>query len=192
MSDELRQSYLDENYAHTTHIFVATEYDYNIDENGTLIYDSDGKYTVDLTEEQKSEKRKKISEIDALELNSENFFEYQEKYNEDPAIKEYKNGYFVSSKIDYDTAYISAALTMEVGEIRKVEGENGVYYILKQEMPKGAYSDSDNADFFEKYDSYILDYLYWQEMDVHLDKITVNESLKKNISIKTVTPCWHF
>lgn len=192
LTDEARETYLKDNYAHTTHIFIATEYNYNIDDDGNVIYDDEGNYTTELTEEQKKEKETVIAEIDSLTLTAENFGEYQKKYNEDIAIDKYANGYFVSSNIDFDTAYITAALTMDPGEVQKVEGTNGIYYILKQEMQEKAYEDERNADFFESYDEMVLNYLYWEYMDDLYADITVNDEIKKNISIKTVSPCWYF
>ena len=192
LTDDLRDSYLNENYAHTTHIFVATEYSYNIDNDGNIIYDSNGNYTTKLTEDQKKEKQNKIKDMDALTITAENFANYQKQYNEDPSINLYKNGFFISTSNNYDAAYASAALTMKPGEVKKVEGSEGVYYILKQEMPAKAYSDKDNADFFENYDKKILDYLYWQHMEEFYKDISVNDEVKKNISIKTVDPCWYF
>lgn len=192
LTDDLRASYLNDNYAHTTHIFVATEYSYNIDKDGNIIYDSNGNYTTELTEDEKKEKQNKIKEIDALTLTADNFAEYQKQYNEDPAINLYKNGFFISTSNNYDAAYSTTALTMKPGEVKKVEGSEGVYYILKQEMPSKAYSDKDNSDFFENYDKNILDYLYWQYMEEVYKEISVNEEVKKNISIKTVEPCWYF
>ncbi len=192
LNDEMRDKYLEENYAHTTHIFVATEYDYNIDKDGNVIYDSNGSYTTELTDQQKKEKQEKIAEIEALDLTVDNFSEYQKKYNEDIAVDKYKNGYFVSSNITFDTSYVTTALTMQPGEIKKIEGENGVYFILKSDMSKKAYSDKDNADFFKDYDNHVLDYLYWQYMEELYADITVNDEVKKNISIKTVEPCFYF
>lgn len=192
LTDELRASYLNENYAHTTHIFVGTEYAYNLDKDGNVIYDSNGNYTTALTDEQKKDKLAKIAELDAISLSTDNFAEYQGKYNEDPSLKNYKNGYFVSTNNNYDAAYVTTALTMKPGEIKKVEGNQGVYYILKQEMPQKAYSDTANSDFFDKYDNHILDYLYWEYMDDIYAEIEVNEEIKKTVSIKTVEPCWYF
>ena len=192
LTDELRESYLLDNYAHTTHIFIGTEYSYNIDDEGNIIYDSNGNYTTSLTDAQKKEKQDIIAQIDALELNAVNFSDYQSKFNEDPSLKNYKNGYYVSTNNNYDAAYVTTALTMMAVEVKKVEGNQGVYYILKQEMPQKAYYDTANSDFFDKYDNHILDYLYWQYMDEIYSQIDVNEEVKKNISIKTVDPCWYF
>ena len=192
LTDELREQYMRDNYAHTTHIFVSTEYAYNIDKDGNIIYDEEGNYTTKLTEEQKKEKQKVIEELDSVELNTINFNEYQKKYNDDVAIDKYKNGYYVSSNISFDTAYVSAALTMKEGEIKKVEGTNGVYYILKQEMPKAAYADKDNSDFFVDYDKSVLSYLYWEfKTDLYKD-IETNDKNKEGLTIKSVAPCWYF
>ena len=59
-------------------------------------------------------------------------------------------------------------------------------------MQETAYEDERNADFFESYDEMVLNYLYWEYMDDLYADITVNDEIKKNISIKTVTPCWYF
>ncbi len=192
LTDEVRDSYLKDNYANTTHIFVSTEMKYNFDKDGNPIYDDKGKYTTELTEAEKKEKEKIISELDSITLNSLNFSEYQDKYNDDIAMKKYKNGYFVSANIDFDSAYVTAALTMKEGEIKKVEGENGVFYILKRSMPEKAYSNSDNSDFFVNYDTSVKQYLYWEFMAGLYKDIEINTELKKDITLKTVTPCWNF
>lgn len=191
LDDEIRQDYLKDNYAHTTHIFVATEYSYNVDKDGNVVYDENGGYTTKLTDEEKAQKKALIEEIDALTLTADNFAEYQNKYNDDVAVNLYKNGYFVSSDISFDTAYVSAALTMEVGEIKKVEGTNGVYYIFKQEMPQKAYEDETNKDFFDKYDESVLNYLYWEYMEALYVDIEVNREIKESINVKNVSPCWY-
>ena len=192
LTDELRDSYLYDNYARTEHIFIATNYAYNIDEDGNYIYDENGKYTSALTDEQKAEKQGIVDEIDSLGLNAENFDEYRKKYNEDRSLDVYENGYFVSLKTDLNKQYITAALSMEVGEVKKIETDIGVYYILKKPMIAKAFNDKKNADFFSSYDQVVLDYLYWEEMKSHYKNITVNEELKKSISIKDVKPCFDF
>ena len=192
LTDEARESYLKANYAHTTHIFVNTEFKYNVDDKGNYIYDDKGSNTLDLTDEEKKEKERIIAELDSSSLNTVNFTELQKKYNDDPAIDKYKNGYFISANIDYDTSYVTAALTMKEGEIKKVEGKNGVFYILKQSMPEKAYADEDNADFFVDYDKSVSDYLYWEFMSGLYTKIEINTELKKDITIKSVPPCWYF
>lgn len=202
ISDEIRDEYLAANYAHTTHIFVATKYKYNfkLDENGNVIYDKNGdpvfdsesNATTDLTEDEIKEKEKIIAEIDALELNADNFDAYVKKYNEDVSADKYKNGYYFSSKNDYDAKYISAALSMKEGEVKKVEGTNGVYYIKKESMDQKPYSNKENADFFDDYDNNVIGYMYSKFMAEHFGDISVNDALKKTITIKTVAPCWYF
>lgn len=192
LTDEAKEQYLSENYAHTTHIFVSTEYSYNIDKDGNIIYNSNGSYTEKLTEEQKKEKQQKIAEIDALTLTSENFAEYQKKYNEDITIDKYEDGYYVYADMDYDPKYISAALSMDEGEVRKVEGTNGTYYILKQPMKESAYKNEKNSDFFADFEENAYDYLYWTYMEEQFEKIATNEENKKGISLKTVTACFYF
>ncbi len=192
LTEELRDSYLYENYARTEHIFIATEYAYNTDKDGNFIYDENGKYTVSLTDEQKDEKQALIREIDSLSLTAENFSEYRQKYNEDPSMDEYENGYFVNLKTDLNKKYITASLSMQTGEVKKIETDIGVYYILKKPMIAKAYNDAKNSDFFPNYDSILLDHLYWEEMKTHYKDITVNEELKKSISIIDITPCFDF
>ena len=192
LSDDKRDQYLSENYAHTTHIFVSTKYSYNLDKDGNPIYNDDGSYTTELTREEIAKKEEIIKEIDGADLNLVNFLEYQSKYNDDIAIDKYKNGYFVSTNISFDTEYVTAALTMKPGEIKKVQGTNGVYYILKEEMPERAYSDKDNADFFADYDKKVLGFMYWEYMDELYKGIDVNKDVKSQYDIKSIAPCWYF
>lgn len=192
LTDELRDSYLYDNYARTDHIFIATKYAYNIDEDGNFIYDEYGNYTQNLTDDQKREKWTLVNQIDAEGITAEKFAEYKEKYNEDTSIDSYSNGYFVSLKTDINKQYVISALSMEVGEVKKVETDIGVYYIMKKPMIAKAYNDSKNSDFFPNYDSVVLDYLYFEEMKTHYKDVVINEELKKSISIKEVKPCFDF
>lgn len=191
VNDDVIEEYYQNNYCRIKHIYIATQFSSNFNENGEPIYDENGNYTKDYTEEEKAAKLARVSQLEAV-LTKDNFADYVEEYNEDPAVNIYKNGFYLSANTDYDANVITAGLTMNTGEVRKVETAYGIYFVYKYELDKGAWSNEENSDFFgDMYDT-VCDKLYNEMINGYFKDIEINEEAKRGISIKTVSPCSYF
>lgn len=192
VTDADRDAYFEENYARTVHIYISTEYRLNIDENGTLIYDENGDYTVPYTAAEKTAQRQKAAELYG-KLTAENFDALREEYNEDPAVSAYPNGYYLSANTEgFDSDVIAAALSMQEGEVRRVEASHGVFFLKKLPKEEKAYEDPANADFFDNFEDALKNDLYERFLEGEKAKVTVDAALKKEIAIRSVTPCYDF
>ena len=192
VTDAERDAYFEENYARTVHIYIATEYRLNIDENGTLIYDENGDYRIPYTEAEKAAQRQKIAELEK-KLTPENFDALRAEYNEDPAASVYENGYYLSGNTEgFDGGVIAAALAMEEGEVRRVDADHGVFFLKKLPRQARAYSVPENADFFDNFDDAVKNDLYEKFLAGEKEKVTVDAAVKDGITIRTVSPCRNF
>ena len=121
------------------------------------------------------------------------FDTYVETYGEDEGMTMYPGGYYVTANSDYDSPeVIEALLDMEVGEIRKVYSEYGIHVVMKYELPKAAYNDSKNGDFFwtkEGNLSFLADLksaLLADYLEQYKSRIVIDEELLATVSLKTV------
>ena len=121
------------------------------------------------------------------------FDTYVEKYGEDTGMTMYPGGYYVTAGSDYDSPEVLVALSeMEVGEVRKVYSEYGIHVVMKYELPKAAYNDKANADFFSTKEGqlvFISDLkrlLLAEYLEQYKANIVIDEELLATVSLKTV------
>lgn len=191
VSDEDREEYYQSSFAHTKHIYISTSYSFNIAEDGTYIYDDSGSYLTDLTEAQAKAQKELADKIEA-ELTADNFEEMMAKYNEDPTASGYPDGYYFSANSDYVQSYITKALTMDEGEIVRIDTTDAVFFIKKYPLEEKAYENDEYADFFDGYDTTIKTLKYRSFIDTYFAEMQVEDNLTAIYSIKNVTPCmWY-
>lgn len=114
-------------------------------------------------------------------------------YSEDSGMEEYKNGYYVTAESDYDSPEVIEALfSMKDGEIRRVNSEYGIHLVMRYELDEGAYSKTDNADFFLNSESGQLvfmaslkKYLLSEKLKSYMDMIVVDTALLEGVDIKS-------
>lgn len=191
ITDAVIEDYYQNNYCRLKHIYISTQFSTNYDENGDPVYDADGNYTKDYTDEEKAAQIAKAAQLEAV-ITPQNFADYVDTYNEDPAVKNYTNGFYLSAATDYDSNIIKAGLTMNVGEVQKVETDYGIYFIYKCELDQGAWANNANSDFFGDIYSDVSDKLYNDLISGYYSDVQINEEVKEGISIKTVSPCNYF
>ena len=76
---------------------------------------------------------------------------------------------------------------MEVGDISVIESESGYHVIMKYELDKGKYSDSDYAEWFKSFNQSLIDKLYLDRCEKYFPEMKVIERhLKKARSIKSL------
>ena len=104
----------------------------------------------------------------------------------------YADGYYLSdlesSSYNENMIDILEKLkTMKDGEIAIVESESGYHVVMKYELDKGKYSDSDYAEWFASFNQSLITKLFLDRCEDFYSDITVNEkNLKKAKSIKSL------
>ena len=175
ITDEDRQNYLDENYVRVRHIYVNNKYMYATDEDGVQEYTDDGlRKKRELTAEELAEKQALIDAIDESLAEGADFDEVYDAFSED---KYYKNGYYISENMDFIEDVTDSAMSLEVGEYKKIETDYGTHYIMRLEMDEKPWENEDNSDFFDGYDTTVGQALFADMAEEKISEVVLNEDV---------------
>ncbi len=181
---------------------VAIRYD----EDGNIVYDSkNGQPSPEADEKgnaikyqyTEAEMEQRISEMNA----------FIEACNGDPYAFEaempkwlvfegvgeyYPDGYYLSdiessAYSDNMKDMLAKLKEMEVGDIEVIESESGYHVIMKYELDRGKYNDSDYAEWFTKFTDNLITKLFLAECEKYYPEMReITRNLKKARSIKSV------
>lgn len=175
ITDEDRQNYLDENYVRVRHIYVNNKYMYAMDEDGVQEYTDDGlRKKRELTAEELAAKQALIDAIDESLAEGADFDEVYDAFSED---KYYKNGYYISENMDFISDVTDSAMSLEVGEYKKIETDYGTHYIMRLEMDEKPWENEDNSDFFDGYDTTVGQALFADMAEEKISEVVLNEEV---------------
>lgn len=175
ITDEDRQNYLDENYVRVRHIYVNNKYMYATDEDGVQEYTDDGlRKKRELTAEELAAKQALIDAIDESLAEGADFDEVYDAFSED---KYYKNGYYISENMDFIEDVMDSAMSLEVGEYKKIETDYGTHYIMRLEMDEKPWENEDNSDFFDGYDTTVGRALFADMAEEKISEVVLNEEV---------------
>lgn len=175
ITDEDRQNYLDENYVRVRHIYVNNKYMYATDEDGIQEYTDDGlRKKRELTAEELAAKQALIDAIDESLAEGADFDEVYDAFSED---KYYKNGYYISENMDFIEDVTDSAMSLEVGEYKKIETDYGTHYIMRLEMDEKPWENEDNSDFFDGYDTTVGQALFADMAEEKISEVVLNEEV---------------
>ena len=175
ITDEDRQNYLDENYVRVRHIYVNNKYMYATDEDGVQEYTDDGlRKKRELTAEELAAKQALIDAIDESLAEGADFDEVYDAFSED---KYYKNGYYISENMDFIADVTDSAMSLEVGEYKKIETDYGTHYIMRLEMDEKPWENEDNSDFFDGYDTTVGPALFADMAEAKISEVVLNEEV---------------
>lgn len=175
ITDEDRQNYLDENYVRVRHIYVNNKYMYATDEDGVQEYTDDGlRKKRELTAEELAAKQALIDAIDESLAEGADFEEVYDAFSED---KYYKNGYYISENMDFIEDVTDSAMSLEVGEYKKIETDYGTHYIMRLEMDEKPWENEDNSDFFDGYDTTVGQALFADMAEEKISEVVLNEDV---------------
>ena len=181
ISDEDRMNFILENYVRVCHIYVNTKYKYSTDEDGYLIYTSDGyAQTEPLSMEELKTKNALVSAIDESLAEGGDYVEIYKALSED---KYYENGYYFTRSSNFITEVIDASFSLEVGEWVKFESAYGVHYVKRLEMDDSPWTNDANSDFFSSLDDTIASTFYTEIIDREKENVGENESVLKKFSL---------
>lgn len=175
ITDEDRQNYLDESYVRVRHIYVNNKYMYATDEDGVQEYTDDGlRKKRELTAEELAAKQALIDAIDESLAEGADFDEVYDAFSED---KYYKNGYYISENMDFIEDVTDSAMSLEVGEYKKIETDYGTHYIMRLEMDEKPWENEDNSDFFDGYDTTVGQALFADMAEEKISEVVLNEEV---------------
>ena len=182
--DSDRMEYLKENYVRIIHIYINNKYKLAVDENGEYIADENGMGTrVELTEEELSEKNGRIEAVRAGISAGDDFSGLWEKYSED---KLYPDGYYLLPDTPFIPEVVSAAFTLEIGEVKELETEYGTHFIMRTDMEGTPWNNDQNDDFFEDFEDDMRAYLFSAMIAETAENVNVIKDVTEAHSIRDV------
>jgi len=165
-SDEVLEQYYIDHYARIKYITVVMA-NVTEGENGKLSYSS-------LSEADRAVKEGKIAAALDEIADGADFDKVMEKYNEYD-MTGYENGVYISTNnAGYDI--IDQALSMEIGEVRRIDQENACYIVKRLELEKKPYL-TDKMGQFADLPSYCADEVFQNMLTDMAAQITVNEDV---------------
>nr|MBQ4317712.1 hypothetical protein [Clostridia bacterium] len=165
-SDDELEKYYTDHYARIKYITIIMS---NITEgeNGKVNYSS-------LSEEERAVKEGKIAAVlDELEGGAD-FDKVMDKYNEYD-MTGYENGVYISTN-NAGYAIIDEALSMEIGEVRRIDQDSACYIVKRLELEKKPYLD-DKMGQFSDLAAYCADEVFQNTLTEMASEITVNEDV---------------
>lgn len=185
VSNEQRDTFYRENYVRFIQLNINDEYAY-VEKDGAYVQDQYGKYkTRPLTEDERAEKERILTEIDANLSAGESLEQLYKKFSEN---KDYPGGYYFSraSVGKYDETIVEAAFALEEGAQTKLHTEHGTFYIKRTPLDDGGYALTANADFFADFDSSVKNAIYDELLKSGFGEITSNAGKEKALSVTNV------
>lgn len=188
VTDAEREQYYQNNYHRAKHILITNDEKYVLDDNGEPKMDIyTGRYvTEELTEEEKAEKQKLAEDLLARCEAGEDFDTIAKEYDEDGGKSVYTDGYFVTADSLFDTKYLTAVLTAEVGEVKLVETSYGLMIIKKYPLDAGLWENEVNAVFFSDMDANIIAQKKTEVYGAKYADITYDNEYKNSFKLSDV------
>ena len=187
---------------------IFDDYDVAIryDGEGKILYDTENGYPAPKTDDKgdairyeytAEQMEERVSQMNALiDSCNGNFSAFESKMSEwqlyEGATEYYADGYYLSdiessSYSEHMIGILSELKEMESGDITVIESESGYHVVMKYELDKGKYSDSDYAEWFTSFDQSLITKLFLDRCEDFYADIEVNEgNLKKARSIKSL------
>lgn len=198
LTDAGRAAYYEENYAKVQLILINDAYKYKVSEDGYYYYDeTTGTYiTEELTETELAEKKAKIAAVDTALETGGDFYKLMEEYSETGDYygdeNPYPNGYYLTQTMDFIAEVTTAAFEMAAGEVKKVETDDGTFYLLRENLDEKAWAKKENEDFFPDYDETVKQAAYLDYLSPYLADVTVEKELIAAYSLKNVTANYRY
>ena len=189
---ELSNDYYEAFYTRVKLLFIRTETDFLLDENGNRKMGEDGYYEmVTLSED---ERAARLADVEAIR---EAISNYEEGENEQMSpiafsvwLDKYKaTNMYLDANGEYHSAYssftqatydempdlINEALMLEVGQYGEVEldfdGEKCYCFLYADELEPGAYTDTSEDGYFSDFYSLLATYLYTLDLEELMNEV---------------------
>ncbi|MBE6618449.1 MAG: hypothetical protein E7626_01535 [Ruminococcaceae bacterium] len=158
-ADEL-EAYYNTYYARVKYVMFLKNVRYVYNDDGTRKTDSTGRYlTEELSDSEKDEVVSKAQSVYAEALGGADMNALMEKYMKEFGfdLASTPNGFYVSADdyLSHSAAVTSAALEMEVGEVKLCENDDCYYVVKKLELPEKGYASPTDSGQFKNFVSYV-------------------------------------
>ena len=188
---ELCEEYLKE-YSHVKMLFIRTEDEFLLDEEGNRVSGEEGDVMRPLTEKEREEREAAIADIREyiaaaenggdIQMSPELFDSYLKKYDNADNLR-HTSGYYLHSSSKYTSGFASAisvnvvkaALAAEVNSYTEVEWEHGVCFIYKYEPATSAYASSAIDIYFEDFYANASDHFFKKTLDELVPEVEFTE-----------------
>lgn len=137
-----------------------------------------------LSEEEQASIKEKAEQLKALiEAGDFTTFEQygKELSGDDGVWDAYPGGIYLNQKTSYPIAYLneisSELASMKVGDTLLHRSDNAYHFIMKYEMPKGAYADEENEDWFGSFESELMSSIIDTLCKEYIDQVKVDEDV---------------
>ena len=170
--------------------------------NGHTVYvtDKDGNAQIkDYTEEELKQVEKQMEALieELKDCTPEEFEKKMREVSQDEdAVSEYTNGYYLSMKTTYGYTYLNdivdALGELKVGETRLVKSDYGYHLIMKYACEEGAYADRANEVWFRDFAADIIEYLFLQEAEKYKKDIVIDQKQLETADMKSVSHNYYY
>ena len=114
------------------------------------------------------------------------------KYNQDPDVEEYPNGFYVEKNANYRSPeVIEKVFSMDIGTIDWVQTDYGVHILMRCPLEDGAYASDEYKNIFISNSTGTYTFmdtlkanLMTEYLEPYKSKIKVNEKLLATVDIK--------
>jgi hypothetical protein len=183
--------YYHDNYVRVKYVMFFKAVKYVYDENGKKLTDANGNYKFeDLTEQQQADVASRVQKLFEEIKGGDDIDPHVEKLMPEFGfdVKKYPNGFYITAdEYSLHTAAVtSAALEMEVNEVRLAESEDCFFIIKKLDLVDKAYSGPDNAQFTNIV-KYSNSFKFLNYFDSFADDIEYDESFKEIYKLSTLS-----
>ena len=185
------ESYYRDNYVRVKYVMFLKDVKYVYDENGKRVMDSNGYYKFDeLTDDEKAQVKANFERVYDDVSSGGDIGQYMKEYMEEFGYdaSEYPNGYYISAD-DYMTHtadVTSAALEMNIGEVRKLETESSYFVIQKFELIDNAYSTIPDSDQFTYLVAYCNNEKFSKEFNTYAENIIVDSEITGKYPLSSI------
>ena len=185
--------YYNSAYSHVKILFIRTEDEFVVDEDGNRIEGDGGDELRELTEKERAERQADIASIRAAieslknngdeQMSPEYFDTFLSKYG---YITEYfTTGMYFSEKSSFTEEFgdesgglapiVYTALTMEVGEYSEVEWESGICFVYRYENSEFGFLSSSVEAFFTDFYADAAEYVFTKSVSELVQDVELGE-----------------
>ena len=152
-------------------------YDYDLNEDGSYKYDSDGSVKVlEISDERYEEKIRFADGIRQRVKDGEDFETLIQQYTEDLSASKYKNGRYVTEGNGYFQPIADAVTGMEIGEMRLFQTQIGIHLVQRIELDDYGWKSEANGEGedFANFESLLTEATFDAYIEPYMKNVTVN------------------
>ena len=179
--------YYNNYYARVKYVMFLKNIKYLYNDDGTRKTDSSGYFlTEELSDTEKEQVTAQANEVYQRALDGESMNDLMEEYMKQYGFKleNTPNGFFITADdyTEHSATVTSAALEMEIGEVRLCESQDCYFVIKKFDLPEKGYASTTDSGQFKNFVTYVNSKKFAEKFAPLIEKITEN----KEISLKYI------